>query len=86
MPQTDFILPLLLQLDKCRKLIQTAEKSLKEEKNYYYGIEACNEVLHGYGDEIGPMLTYECLCIRAALLLKVSVESLLFMLSIGFVC
>nr|GLL48120.1 WD and tetratricopeptide repeats protein 1-like isoform X1 [Ipomoea trifida] len=58
------------KLDKCRKLIQTAEKSLKEGKKYYYGIEACNEVLHGYGDEIGPMLTYECLCIRAALLLK----------------
>ncbi|VFQ79017.1 unnamed protein product [Cuscuta campestris] len=57
------------KLEKCRKLIQTAENSLKGE-NYYYGIEVCNEVLHGYEDEIGPTLTYDCLCIRAALLLK----------------
>ncbi|CAH9129903.1 unnamed protein product [Cuscuta epithymum] len=58
------------KLDKCKKLIQIAEISIQEEKNYYYGIEACNDVLHGYGDEIGPTLTYDCLCIRAALLLK----------------
>ncbi|CAK9148998.1 unnamed protein product [Ilex paraguariensis] len=58
------------RLDKCRKLVQIAEKSLKEETNYYNGIEACNEVLDGHGREIGPMLMHECLCIRAALLLK----------------
>lgn len=58
------------QLDQCRKLIQIAEKSLKEGANYYYGIEACNDVLHGYG-QIGHTLMHECLCLRAALLLKV---------------
>ncbi|KAK4352344.1 hypothetical protein RND71_027862 [Anisodus tanguticus] len=58
------------KLEKCKKLIQTAVKSLKEDSNFYYGIEACNEVLDGYRDEIGPLLTFECLCIRAAILLK----------------
>lgn len=67
-----------LQLDLCRKLIQAAEKILKEETSFYYGIEACNEVLDGYGDEIGPTLIAECLCIRAALLLKVSAECFYF--------
>ncbi|XP_011074226.1 WD and tetratricopeptide repeats protein 1 [Sesamum indicum] len=57
-------------LDKCRKLIQIAEKSLKGETDYYYGIEACNEVLDGRSHEIGPTLMHECLCIRASLLLK----------------
>lgn len=37
----------------------------------YYGIEACNEVLIGYNHIIGPALKQECLCTRAALLLKV---------------
>lgn len=62
---------LFLQLDKCRKLVQIAEKSLLENTDYYYGIEACNDVLDCHGREIGPMLMHECLCIRAALLLKV---------------
>lgn len=57
-------------LDKCRKLVQIAEKSLKEGTNCYYAIEACNEVLDGHGHEIGSMLMHECLCIRASLLLK----------------
>ncbi|GFP92144.1 wd and tetratricopeptide repeats protein 1 [Phtheirospermum japonicum] len=57
-------------LDKCRKLIQIAEKTLKEEIGYYYGIEACNEVLDGHGHEIGPTIVHDCLCIRASLLLK----------------
>ncbi|KAG2692462.1 hypothetical protein I3843_08G054500 [Carya illinoinensis] len=57
-------------LDKCRKLIQIAENTLKEATNYFYGIEACNEVLDGYGHDIGPKLKHECLCLRAALLLK----------------
>lgn len=64
-------LPLLMQLNKCRKLVQIAEKSLKEGTNCYYAIEACNEVLDGHGHEIGSMLMHECLCIRASLLLKV---------------
>ncbi|XP_071923468.1 protein ALTERED SEED GERMINATION 2 isoform X1 [Coffea arabica] len=58
------------RLDKCRKLIQFAGKSLKGETSSYDGIEACNEVLDGHGHEIGPSLMLECLCIRAALLLK----------------
>lgn len=49
-----------------------ALKSLKEDSNFYYGIEACNEVLDDCRDEIGPLLTFECLCTRAAILLKVS--------------
>ncbi|KAK1405567.1 WD and tetratricopeptide repeats protein 1 [Heracleum sosnowskyi] len=57
-------------LDKCRKLVQIAEKSLKEGTNCYYAIEACNEVLDGHGHEIGSMLMHECLCLRASLLLK----------------
>lgn len=60
-----------MQIDKCRKLVQMAEKSLKEGTNCYYAIEACNEVLDGHGHEIGSMLMHECLCIRASLLLKV---------------
>ena len=64
------------QLDKCRKLIQFAGKSLKGETSSYDGIEACNEVLDGHGHEIGPSLMLECLCIRAALLLKVTQKSL----------
>ncbi|PSS31598.1 WD and tetratricopeptide repeats protein [Actinidia chinensis var. chinensis] len=56
-------------LDKCRRLVQTAEKFL-EFTDYFYGIEACNEVVDGHGREIGPLLMHECLCIRAALLLK----------------
>ncbi|KAH6781188.1 transducin family protein / WD-40 repeat family protein [Perilla frutescens var. hirtella] len=57
-------------LDKCRKLIQLAEKSLEGETDCYYGIESCNDVLDGHGHEIGPTLMHECLCIRASLLLK----------------
>ncbi|KAL6997378.1 hypothetical protein U1Q18_007504 [Sarracenia purpurea var. burkii] len=57
-------------LDKCRKLAQIAKESLLENQNYFYGIEACNEVLDGHSREVGPMLMHECLCVRAALLLK----------------
>ncbi|XP_031392600.1 WD and tetratricopeptide repeats protein 1 isoform X2 [Punica granatum] len=64
-----------LILDKCRKLIEVAEASLREASlregaDYYYAIEACNEVLDGHDREIGPALRHRCLCIRAALLLK----------------
>lgn len=55
--------------DKCKKLIQIAQRSL-EGANYFYGIEACNEILDGYGRYISPSLKHECLCTRAALLLK----------------
>ena len=54
-----------------KKLVQGAEKILNEGSNFLYGIEACNEVLDGKGPEIGDALRHECLCIRAALLLKV---------------
>ncbi|AES73199.2 putative transcription factor WD40-like family [Medicago truncatula] len=57
------------KLDKCRKLIKYGKKSL-DEGAPYYGIEACNEVLIGYNHIIGPALKQECLCTRAALLLK----------------
>ncbi|KAK4802642.1 hypothetical protein SAY86_000845 [Trapa natans] len=57
-------------LDKFRVLIEAAEASLREGSNYYYAIEACNEVLDGHRQEIGPALRHRCLCIRAALLLK----------------
>ncbi|TMW89482.1 hypothetical protein EJD97_017119 [Solanum chilense] len=58
------------KLEKCKRLIQMALNSLKEDSNFYYGIEACNEVLDGCRDEIGPLLSFECLCTRAAILLK----------------
>ncbi|XP_062099109.1 protein ALTERED SEED GERMINATION 2 isoform X2 [Humulus lupulus] len=57
-------------LDMSKKLIQIAERSLEGNMNYFYGIEACNEVLDGYGQVIGLALKHECLCMRAALLLK----------------
>lgn len=62
---------LLLQLGKCRMLVEIARNLLEEGNNPYYGIEACSEVLDGRVSGIGPMLRHECLCIRAALLLKV---------------
>ncbi|GMH00218.1 hypothetical protein Nepgr_002057 [Nepenthes gracilis] len=58
------------QLEKCRNLLRIAEKCLEECADPYYGIEACNEVLDGYGIKIDPMLKHDCLCARAALLLK----------------
>ncbi|XP_027903176.1 WD and tetratricopeptide repeats protein 1 isoform X2 [Vigna unguiculata] len=57
------------KLDKCRKLIKYAKKSL-DNGTPYYGIEACNEVLNGYSHIIGSALKHECLCTRAALLIK----------------
>ncbi|XP_026456789.1 WD and tetratricopeptide repeats protein 1-like [Papaver somniferum] len=56
-------------LSKCKELVEIAEASLRESKNYY-GIEACNEVLDGNASVVGPKLRHECLCTRAALLLK----------------
>ncbi|XP_027353621.1 WD and tetratricopeptide repeats protein 1 isoform X2 [Abrus precatorius] len=57
------------KLDKCMKLIKHAKKSM-DNGTAYYGIEACNEVLSGYSHIVGPVLKHECLCTRAALLLK----------------
>ncbi|XP_022976302.1 WD and tetratricopeptide repeats protein 1-like [Cucurbita maxima] len=57
------------KLDKCRKLLQIAEKCL-EGGNYFGGIEACNEILDGFGRIIGVILKHDSLCSRAALLLK----------------
>lgn len=42
--------------------------------DYLYGIDACNEVLDGKGPDIGSSLRHDCLCIRAALLLKVGLH------------
>ncbi|KAF9599458.1 hypothetical protein IFM89_038552 [Coptis chinensis] len=59
------------KLKKYKELVQVAENSLKEGGTHYlYGIEACNEVLEGNECEIGPEMRHECLCTRAALLLK----------------
>nr|XP_029121469.1 WD and tetratricopeptide repeats protein 1 isoform X3 [Elaeis guineensis] len=60
----------LRRLGLCKKLVQYAAKALDEGSDLFYGIEACNEVLDGKGPEIGLALRHECLCIRAALLLK----------------
>ncbi|XP_038899404.1 WD repeat protein iqw1 isoform X2 [Benincasa hispida] len=57
------------KLDKCRKLLQIAEKCL-DSGNYFGGIEACNEILDGYGRSIGVIFKHDTLCTRAALLLK----------------
>ncbi|KAL8162383.1 hypothetical protein V2J09_013872 [Rumex salicifolius] len=59
-----------LQQERYRKLLQTAENCLNEGSNYYYGIEACNEVLYGHNLQLDPMLRHDCLCVRASLLLK----------------
>uniref|UniRef100_A0A7N0UM05 WD and tetratricopeptide repeats protein 1 n=1 Tax=Kalanchoe fedtschenkoi TaxID=63787 RepID=A0A7N0UM05_KALFE len=56
-------------LDKCKKLLQFAERSV-DERDYFYGIEAYNEVLEAHDADIGPELEYDCLCTRAALFLK----------------
>lgn len=57
-------------INKCRELLKIAEKSLTEGTNYFYGIEACNEVLNGHVCEIELTLRHDCLCTRAALYLK----------------
>ncbi|XP_065880509.1 protein ALTERED SEED GERMINATION 2 isoform X2 [Euphorbia lathyris] len=69
-PTYGFKKNLTFVLEKCRKLVQVAEKYLEEGANYFNGIEACNEVLNGHGHDIGPAMRHDCLCIRAALLLK----------------
>lgn len=56
----------------CKKLVQIAARTLEVGLDLLYGIEACNEVLDGRGSYISDALRHECLCIRAALFLKVS--------------
>lgn len=58
------------RLEMCKKLMQAAAKTLEEGSNIFHGIEMCNEVLHGKGPDVGPAMLHDCLCIRAALLLK----------------
>ncbi|XP_010266423.1 PREDICTED: WD and tetratricopeptide repeats protein 1 [Nelumbo nucifera] len=58
------------RINKCKELVQAAEKYLKEGTDYLDGIEACNEVLDGKGPEIGIALKHQALCTRAALFLK----------------
>lgn len=68
------------QSDKSRKLMEIAKICLEDEEQYCigiedreqycYGIEACNEVLDG-GCAIDSLMKHDCLCTRAALLLKV---------------
>ncbi|XP_043713111.1 protein ALTERED SEED GERMINATION 2 [Telopea speciosissima] len=58
------------RVNKCKELVQAAERCLNEGMDFFYGIEACSEVLDGKGLEIVPELKHECLCTRAALLLK----------------
>ncbi|KAK8971352.1 hypothetical protein KSP40_PGU010050 [Platanthera guangdongensis] len=58
------------RLEMCKKLMQAAAKTLEEGSNIFHGIEMCNEVLHGKGPDVGPAMRHDCLCIRAALLLK----------------
>lgn len=51
-------------------MLQFAERAV-DEKDYFHGIEACNEILEGHGGDVGRELEYECLCTRASLFLKV---------------
>lgn len=60
-----------LQFDRYHKLVKVASKALEDGSNYLYGIEACSEVLDGKDSDIDNALKYECLCVRAALFLKV---------------
>jgi len=77
-----FLTNWVLQLDKCRKLIKYAKKSL-DNGTPYYGIEACNEVLNGYSHIIGSALKHECLCTRAALLIKVIIIIIIIIMGLS---
>lgn len=60
-----------LQLDMHTKLLKVAAQSLGKDYNFLHGIEACSEILDGSGPRIDDTLKHECLCMRAALFLKV---------------
>lgn len=60
-----------LQLQECRELLGEAKKALEEGRNYTYAIEASGEVVDAGGQVVGAGLRHDCLCVRAAALLKV---------------
>ncbi|KAL8159238.1 LOW QUALITY PROTEIN: hypothetical protein V2J09_000775 [Rumex salicifolius] len=60
----------IIQHNRCRKLLQTAERCLKERSNFHYGIELCNEVLDGHDCSSDPILKHDYLCTRSDLFLK----------------
>uniref|UniRef100_A0A1J3IXC2 WD and tetratricopeptide repeats protein 1 n=1 Tax=Noccaea caerulescens TaxID=107243 RepID=A0A1J3IXC2_NOCCA len=55
---------------KCTELVEIAKRSLEEGTDVFYAIEAANEVLDAHSNDIESTLRHECLCTRAALLLK----------------
>ncbi|CAA7026237.1 unnamed protein product [Microthlaspi erraticum] len=55
---------------KCTELVEIAKRSLEEGTDVFYAIEAANEVLDAHSNDIESALRHECLCTRAALLLK----------------
>ncbi|CAF2352241.1 unnamed protein product [Brassica rapa] len=57
-------------LKKCTELVELAKSSLEEGTDIFYAIEAANEVLDAHSNDIESALRHECLCTRAALLLK----------------
>ncbi|CAH8281800.1 unnamed protein product [Eruca vesicaria subsp. sativa] len=57
-------------LKKCTELVEIAKRSLDEGTDIFYAIEAANEVLDAHSYDIESALRHECLCTRAALLLK----------------
>jgi hypothetical protein len=62
---------LFLQLLECNELLQESKGALEEGKNYTYAIEAVGEVIDAGGPVVGAALRHDCLCVRAAALLKV---------------
>jgi WD and tetratricopeptide repeat-containing protein 1 len=56
---------------ECNELLQEAKGALEEGKNYTYAIEAVGEVIDAGGPVVGAALRHDCLCVRAAALLKV---------------
>ncbi|CAH2073149.1 unnamed protein product [Thlaspi arvense] len=57
-------------LKKCAELVEMAKRSLEDGTDVFYAIEAANEVLDAHSNDIESALRHECLCTRAALLLK----------------
>ncbi|KAH8957687.1 hypothetical protein BDL97_07G105500 [Sphagnum fallax] len=55
---------------ECNELLQEAKGALEEGKNYTYAIEAVGEVIDAGGPVVGAALRHDCLCVRAAALLK----------------
>lgn len=59
-----------MQLQECKELLDEAKLAL-EGGNITYSIEATGEVLDAGGLVVGSSLRHDCLCVRAAALLKV---------------